>query len=285
MILKREIAIEGKKSCVVLSDEREALLAAKAAGRVLVGILSGGDEDLSPARYLVETPECADERYLERVVRREMGLPWIIAESKRLILREFTMEDLAQIPGEGESEADRVFYTEELLKAYIRGQYGFYEYGMWAVVRREDGRIIGKAGVSDCDIRRVPAAASASAPDLDAVSAPGAAPVSVPGAAPALSAAPVPAADLSDASVSAPEMRLELGYHIFAPYRRQGYAEEACRMVLDYTTEEYGCPVYAVTEQSNLPSIRLLEKLGFRAEERKYNEAAPQHYLCWRYWR
>lgn len=285
MILKREIAIEGKKYCVVLSDERETLLAAKAAGRVLVGILGSGDEDLSPARYLVETPECADERYLERVVRREMGLPWIIAESKRLILREFTMEDLAQIPGEGESEADRVFYTEELLKAYIRGQYGFYEYGMWAVVRREDGRIIGKAGVSDCDIRRDLAAASVSAPDLAAVSAPGAAPVSVLGAAPALSAAPVPAADLSDASVSAPEMRLELGYHIFAPYRRQGYAEEACRMVLDYTIEEYGCPVYAVTEQSNLPSIRLLEKLGFRAEERKYSEAAPQHYLCWRYWR
>lgn len=249
MILKREIAIEGKKYCVVLSDEREALLAAKAAGRVLVGILGSGDENLSPVRYLVETPECADERYLERVVRREVGLPWIIAESKRLILREFTMEDLAQIPKEGESEADRVFYTEELLKAYIRGQYGFYEYGIWAVVRREDGRIIGKAGVSDCDIRRIPAA------------------------------------DLSDASVSAPEMRLELGYHIFAPYRRQGYAEEACRMVLDYTTEEYGCPVYAVTEQSNLPSIRLLEKLGFKAEERKYSEAASQHYLCWRYWR
>lgn len=255
MVLEREIAVEGKRYCVVLSDERETLLAAKAAGRVLVGILGSGDEDLSPARYLVETPECADERYLERVVRREAGLPWIIAESKRLILREFTMEDLTQIPREGEREADRVFDTEELLKAYIRGQYGFYEYGMWAVVRREDGRIIGKAGVSDCDIRRDPAAAS----DLAAVSAPGAAP--------------------------SPEMRLELGYHIFAPYRRQGYAEEACRMILEYTKEEYGSPVYAVTEQSNLPSIRLLEKLGFKAEERKYSEAAPPHYLCWRYWR
>lgn len=241
MKLEREIVVEGKKYCVVLSDEREALLAAKAAGRGLVGILGDGEQELLPVRYLVETPEAADRQYLERVVRREMGLPWIIGRSKRLILREFTPDDASRIPRECESEADRVFYTRELLEAYIRGQYGFYEYGMWAVVRREDGELVGKAGVSDCDICR----------ETDGES----------------------------------DMQLELGYHIFAPYRRQGYAEEACRMILDYTGREYGCPLYAVTRQDNLPSVRLLEKLGFTAVDQKYSGAEPQHYLCWRYWK
>lgn len=235
MIFEREISVEGERYCVVLSDEKEALLAAKAAGRVIVGILGDGGQDLSPAHYLAETPEAADERFLERVVRREKGLPWTIGESDRLILREFTLEDMIWISEENEGEDDRVFCNRELLQAYIREQYGFYEYGIWAVVRREDGKIIGKAGVSDCNIRR----------------------------------------ETEEAS----DMQLELGYHIFAPYRRQGYAEEACRIILDYVDEEYGCPVYAVVKRTNLPSVRLLEKLGFTAAEQKCSGAAPQNYL------
>ena len=55
---------------------------------------------------------------------------------------------------------------------------------------------------------------------------------------------------------------VELGYHIFRPFRRQGYAEEACRAVLNYAKEELACPVCAHVAKENTASIQMLEKLG-----------------------
>lgn len=256
---EREVSVEGTAYRVVISDERETLLAARAAGRVPVGLLhETGEQNLGTARFLVETLEAVDEQYLERVVRREIGLPWIIGESGRLILREFTMGDLEQVQKEPtDREADRVFYTPDKLEAYIRGQYGFYEYGLWAVVRKADGKLIGKAGLTDCR-----------------------------------------AGEREDGAVM-----MELGYHIFSPYRRQGYAGEACRIILDYAAQEYESPVYADVACDNAASIGLLKKLGFRrmaekipgaqsrvsreamVTEQKYSESnVPQYRYVWN-WR
>lgn len=225
MVQLREVEVEGKTWQVVISDEKSALLAAKAAGRVFVGVLPEPPEgrEFLPARYVVEDPEAADDGYLERVVRRETGLPWIIGESEQLILREFTVEDLPHIPREeGDQEADRVFYTKDKLEAYIRGQYGFYGYGLWAVVRKADGALVGKAGITGCR-------------ETD------------------------PHGTETDPHGTA----MEMGYHIFEPYRRLGYAKEACRIVMDYVREEYDSPICAVTLDSNTASVGLLKKLGF----------------------
>lgn len=223
MTEEREIRVEGTVYRVTLSDEQKALLAAKAAGRVVVGYLhDGGDRELSAAEYLVETPETADDEYLERVVRRQFGIPWVIGESERLIIREFTMDDIPDVPTESEDlEADTVFYTLGKLEAYIRSQYRFYEYGLWAVIRKTDGMLVGKAGV--CNAER--------------------------------------------------EGGLELGYHIFTPYRRRGYAVEACRIILSYVKQELEGPVYAVTDPANTASAGVLSKLGFAFIRQRYNEA------------
>ena len=243
------IWVENKAYPVVVSDEREALLAAKAAGRVFVGLinmeeeqelqgknwLSGesektagitekdcGSAGLWDAEYLA-TPDGICPEYLERIVRRHIGLPWLIAETDRLIIREFTPDDIAQMPEEPdvwyteeERTADQVFYNKEKLEAYIKSQYRFYEYGIWAVVRKADGVIVGKAGVTN----------------------------------------------LEESEQDESAEYLELGYHIFRPYRRQGYAEEACRAILNYAKEELACPVCARVAKENTASIRLLEKLG-----------------------
>ena len=135
------------------------------------------------------------------------------------------MEDIAGMPEEPdvwftqeEREADQVFYDVEKLKAYIKGQYRFCEYGIWALVRKTDGRIIGKAGLSN-------------AKERETVRANGS------------------------------DEELELGYHVFHPYRRQGYAEEACRAILDYAKNELDCPVCACVAGENTASVRLLRKL------------------------
>lgn len=250
MTEEREVWVENNLYHVVLSDERETLLAAKAAGRVVVGLLrpddrGGAAEDLSAARYLVEDPE-TETGFLERVVRRELGLPWIIAESDRIVVREFTASDISQVMQEPEdTEADAVFYTPELLESYIQNQYGFYECGMWAVVRKSDGRLVGKAGVTLGEGR------------------------------------------------NKEDPCLELGYHIFTPYRKQGYAKEACRLILDYVEKEYltendgslqqessaVTEVWARTKPENTASACLLQSLGFDRDDEP-GKSSPEAETC-----
>ena len=244
MVQNYTVWVEKKAYPVVVSDEREALLAAKAAGRVFVGLIymdgeneaqavnrqtcesektvditgsEGTSAELWDAEYLA-APDAICPEYLERIVRRHIGLPWIIAETDRLLIREFTSDDIAQMPEEPdawyteeECAADPVFYDKDKLEAYLKSQYRFYEYGIWAVVGKADGVIAGKAGVTNLE--------------------------------------------------ESAEY-LELGYHIFKPHRRQGYAEEACHAVLNYAKEELACPVCARVAKENTASIQLLKKLG-----------------------
>lgn len=228
------IWVENKAYPVVVSDEREALLAAKAAGRVFVALYTENPEQetLWNAEYLA-APDAICPEYLERIVRRHIGLPWIIAETDRLIIREFTLDDIVKMPEEPdvwyteeERVADRVFYEKDKLESYIRSQYRFYEYGIWAVVRKADGVIVGKAGVTNLEESEH--------------------------------------GEIKNKTIPTDESAeyLELGYHIFHPCRRQGYAEEACRAILNYAKEELSCPVCARVAKENTASIQLLEKLN-----------------------
>lgn len=228
------IWVENKAYPVVVSDEREALLAAKAAGRVFVALYTENPEQetLWDAEYIA-APEAISLEYLERIMRRYIGLPWIIAETDRLLIREFTSDDIPRMPEEPdawytekERTADKAFYDKDKLEAYIKSQYRFYEYGIWAVVRKEDGVIVGKAGVTNLE------EAEHGESENKTI--------------------------LTDESAE----YLEFGYHIFRPYRRHGYAEEACRAILNYAKEELSCPVCARVAKENTASIQLLEKLG-----------------------
>lgn len=257
MKTERKVLVDGVLYPVILSDEQETLLAAKAAGRVFVGVTEkGGAARLWGAEYVAEaeperenenTPEDSgireaggltgeaeaedllcragiDDAYLERIVRRSLGLPWRICETERLLIREFTMADGARVPAEPEeeTESDKVFYTPELLDAYIRHQYRFCEYGIWALVRKSDGALVGTAGV-------------AAGQEEDGQSGAG------------------------EAAKS--EEWLELGYHIFRPYRRRGYAGEACEAVIAYARQELSCRLRAAVKPDNTASVRLLKKL------------------------
>jgi RimJ/RimL family protein N-acetyltransferase len=190
-----------------------------------------GTSDSSTGATAAFLSELPNDAYLERVVRRTIGLPWIIVESPRLLIREFTMDDLPSVMREDSDQPDdAVFYTPDLLQAYIREQYGYYECGMWAVIRKSDNRLIGKAGFVP-----EPKAAIGSISEGE------------PGS-----------------SVEASAQSYALGYHIFTPFRRQGYAKEACRLILHYLDEEFDGQAIAYVMSDNIASIRLLEQLDFR---------------------
>jgi RimJ/RimL family protein N-acetyltransferase len=59
--------------------------------------------------------------------------------------------------------------------------------------------------------------------------------------------------------------RAEVGYEVFAPYRRQGYAREAVSGLLDWAARRQGVRTFLATiATDNEPSMRLALGLGFR---------------------
>lgn len=234
MVKEIQVRGEGFDTTVVISDEPEALLAAQAAGRAVVGVEEmppGGGREMSGqglawVPYIAPGWEYATYELAELAARRFLGLPWIIGETKRLVIRELRAEDRDLIPaGEELSAAEELFRDGEKLEAYIRGQYRFYEYGTWAVLRREDGHLAGLAGVTR--------------PRL-----------------------PLELERRLDQVCGGGPPFLELGYRIFTQYRRRGYAAEACREILEYTWEVLACRVCALIAEENKASRRVAESLG-----------------------
>ena len=101
MTKEKHIIVEGECHTVVFSDETEALLAAKAAGRAAVAVDTSMHGGWIPGvSYVIPDFSYASDELAELVLRRHLGLPWIIGETKRLVLREFVPEDSEQIPEE-----------------------------------------------------------------------------------------------------------------------------------------------------------------------------------------
>jgi RimJ/RimL family protein N-acetyltransferase len=65
--------------------------------------------------------------------------------------------------------------------------------------------------------------------------------------------------DIEDAGAA------ELGWTVFPDHRRQGYATETARRMMDWAREEHGVRRFiSSTTPENAPSLRVHEKLGFR---------------------
>ena len=140
MTIVQEVTVEGIRYPVTVSDDNEALLAAAAAGRAIIGIWDPSVRPLGAGfdacLYLVCEMEAADDMLLEKAVRRQYGLPWIIAQTKRLL------------EAESADDGDGVFSDRARREDYIDNQYRFHECGLWALVLKKSGLIIGKAGIT-----------------------------------------------------------------------------------------------------------------------------------------
>ncbi len=143
----------------LITDDRKAADWALQRGIGFAVYLSeaGRGQNFPEALYCIEELSALDARQLERMYRRFHGLPWTILETRRCIVREITPEDVDALY-EIYADKEIIRYTEDLFesrarelaytKDYIKQQYRFYEYGMWVVIRKGDGRLIGRAGLS-----------------------------------------------------------------------------------------------------------------------------------------
>lgn len=125
---------------------------------VLIYLHEGNrDEDFGDARYALEEPEETEPEYLERVYRRCHNLPWEILVTERCWLRETVEEDVDSF-WEMYQDAEITRYTEQLypspeaergyIREYRRLVYSFYEFGVWTVLDRQSGAVVGRAGLS-----------------------------------------------------------------------------------------------------------------------------------------
>lgn len=147
-----DININGKDVPVLISDEEEALLEAKLAGRASVAVLKSKDMDISLSRYAVLDENDIDEALLKRVAYRQLSLPVELIRDEDIIIREFCKEDFSCVSKFDRSKYSgkdtEIFYDKEAYEAYVDIQYDFYEDGVWAVERVSDKVLIGKAGLS-----------------------------------------------------------------------------------------------------------------------------------------
>jgi RimJ/RimL family protein N-acetyltransferase len=61
----------------------------------------------------------------------------------------------------------------------------------------------------------------------------------------------------------------DLGFAFLERYRRNGYASESARAVLEYAFDDLGLDrIIAMADPDNAPSVRLLENLGFTYERK-----------------
>ena len=95
-----------------------------------------------------------DDIYIHRIWQRHMHLPWLIAETERLIIRESVMEDLPYFQKfyeeeRGNLDVQQLSEGEEQLRTYITTRYPFFEYGLWTIVDKATNTVIGRAGIEE----------------------------------------------------------------------------------------------------------------------------------------
>ena len=98
MVIEYRIQLDGVSHPVIISDEPEALLAAQAAGRAIIGVQGDGNKwYLKGVSYVIPGFEDASRELAQLVLRRHLGLPWLIAS---IYLRRSTVPRRAcSVPG------------------------------------------------------------------------------------------------------------------------------------------------------------------------------------------
>ena len=160
-----------RKEKIIIGPPSDELLRLEEAGEVVVCELRHlnnlPEEELEEA--LSKEPAvwqykhiCIDasklpQAYFDRILAKANGEPVIIGETERLIIRESIVSDAETFALLYEDidvkkflecpNAHTVAEWEDYLEAYAEHQYGFYEYGMWTVLEKESGNVVGRMGL------------------------------------------------------------------------------------------------------------------------------------------
>lgn len=157
--LKKEIDYEKRKGTLVVTDSPAVLEDMYQGNFYVVGVQK--DDDKASAfpgvKYIFSDIDQVDIDSFVKAYQRYAGEPWEVINTERLLIRETTVEDVDEfyklyadesmtryMEGLFENPEDEKRYQRD----YIEKVYGLMGFGVWTLVRKEDGRIIGRAGYS-----------------------------------------------------------------------------------------------------------------------------------------
>lgn len=230
----------GPEDVLFLCDDGSLLRQLRESGLYAAGYLHSGNagEKFPGAEYIIQEPDLVDPDSYVKIYEREAGLPWTILRTPRLLVREFTEDDLDSIYALYDEQAGRFLeppgedreHERAVLKAYIERIYRLYGFGHWAVIAAGDcgpvspGSVIGRIGFSAITADQEREAAGLGVTGLDA----------------------------------------DFGFLLARLCRGRGIAFEACSALLQYGFGELGfVRVRADAQEENEASLRLLSRLGF----------------------
>ena len=140
-----------EEDAILISSDNGHLELADYAGIAVLGL----EKDIRLfTDYVAEDVSCLDSDYIEGVYRRYHSLPWEIAQTEHLLIRETSEEDLTELLRIYQDEELRRFlpgmedYESEYQKllAYQKNIYGLLEFGIWTVLLKESNAVIGRVG-------------------------------------------------------------------------------------------------------------------------------------------
>ncbi len=151
--------LPNKQSILVVTDKNAFAKELLNAGVPIVGISCDFNkgENFDGLKYVfADIDEVEIDSYV-KAYQRYVGEPWDILETDRLRLRETTVSDVDEfyaiykdpemtryMEGLFENPEDEKRYQKD----YIDKVYGLMGFGVWTIIRKEDNKIIGRAGFS-----------------------------------------------------------------------------------------------------------------------------------------
>lgn len=154
----REMAYS-KQQIIVLCDSDQGISRFKNSGYPVIACSHEGNsrESLMGVPWLILSPESLTPDFLEEVYCRHYEIPLTITNTERCFVRELTRDDLpflVNLQEENIENPDGCFFPascttpESFLYEYIKNQYPFYDYGLYAVLEKNSGIFLGIAGFS-----------------------------------------------------------------------------------------------------------------------------------------
>lgn len=143
---------------IVVTDDVSLAQEMKRQGLCCIGWQEPSDTAYFPgAEAVITSLEGLSAEFFRQIHHHFYGIPVLIAQTQRLTIRESVLEDFGELYSiSREKGSDH--YTETMsgdqelerdkFQAYIAQAYAYYGFGLWTVLEKDTGKIVGRCGLS-----------------------------------------------------------------------------------------------------------------------------------------